>query len=69
MSALPPKGDINRRNGVCPLGAQKRTQAPQQKSFDNVISAGKQCRRQFETERLSSLKIDEQLNFCGLLDR
>ena len=38
-------------------------------SFDNVISAGKQCRRQFETECLSSLKIDEQFNFCGLLDR
>src|SRR5262245_3789192 len=41
----------------------------QQKSFNNVISAGKQCRRQFETELLSSFEINEQLNFCGLLDR
>src|SRR5215467_11026738 len=56
-------------NDFCNKICHNRTQAPQQKSFDNVISAGKQCRRQFETERLSSLKIDEQLNFCGLLDR
>jgi len=41
----------------------------QQKSFDNVISAGEQCRRQFETERLSSLKIDEQLNFAARSSR
>jgi hypothetical protein len=51
----------------CGIKVTRWTHAPQQKSFDNVISAGKQCRRQFETERLSSLKIDEQLNFCGLL--
>ena len=59
------KSDISRG----PRSATTRPHAPQQKLFDNVISAGKQCRRQFETERLSSLKIDEQLNFCGLLDR
>jgi hypothetical protein len=38
-------------------------------SFDNIIGAGKECRRYFETERLGGLEIDEQLNFCGLLDR
>jgi hypothetical protein len=38
-------------------------------SFDNIIGAGKQCRRHFETERLGGLEINEQLNFCGLLDR
>jgi hypothetical protein len=38
-------------------------------SFDNIIGAREQCRRQFETERLGGLEIDEQLNLCGLLDR
>src|SRR5262245_59459091 len=38
------------------------------RSFDNIISARKQCRRQFEAERLGGLEVDEQLNFCGLLD-
>jgi hypothetical protein len=38
-------------------------------SFDNIISAREQCCRQFDTERLGGLEIDEQLNLCGLLDR
>ena len=63
-SALPPLALRNRQ-----LRATTGLKHRSQKSFDNVISAGKQCRRQFETERLSSLKVDEQLNFCGLLDR
>src|SRR5262249_39947141 len=38
------------------------------RSFDNTTSARKQCRRQFEAERLGCLEVDEQLNLCGLLD-
>src|SRR5262249_50110247 len=68
----------------CPLHPRKRTNrrrldlsalcqadsstAAKISSFDNIISARKQCRRQFETERLGGLEVDEQLNFCGLLD-
>src|SRR5215472_568751 len=68
--------------GSIPLAAVERTSdhfrfvpfsdscaAAKISSFDNIISARKQCRRQFETERLGGREIDEQLNFCGLLDR
>ena len=53
------------------VSCHNRTRAPQRKSlsFDNIIGAREQCRRQFETERLGGLEIDEQLNLCGLLDR
>jgi hypothetical protein len=37
--------------------------------LDHVFGTGKERWRHFETERLCSLQIDEQLNFRGLLDR
>ena|SRR5262249_16216916 len=43
-------------------------QCSKTRSFDNIISARKQCRWQFEAERLGGLEVDEQLNLCGLLD-
>src|SRR5262245_39355291 len=54
---------------ACPLCATSGLmQCSKTRSFDNIISARKQCRRQFEAERLGGLEVDEQLNFCGLLD-
>ena len=47
----------------------RRDELAASSSFDNIIGAGKQCRRHFETEHLGSLEIDEKLNFRGLLDR
>src|SRR5262249_13670919 len=38
-------------------------------SFDNLVGTGEQRRRHVEAECLGGLKIDEQLDFCGLLDR
>jgi len=37
--------------------------------LDHVLGAGKQRWRHFKAERLGGFEIDEQLDFCGLLDR
>src|SRR5262249_38444636 len=38
-------------------------------SLDHSVGAGKQRRRQVETERLCRAQIDDQLEYGGLLDR
>jgi hypothetical protein len=37
--------------------------------FDYLVGAREQRWRHGETERLGGLEIDEELNFCRLLDR
>src|SRR5262249_16873540 len=69
-SALPPKADIDRRDRhVRFVPKPDLSTAAKNSSFDNVIKPRKQYRWPFETERLGGREIDEQLNFCGLLDR
>src|SRR3954452_22841602 len=51
--ATPIRGFIRRRN--------KRTA-----SFDHLVGASEQRQRQVEPERLGSLEVDDQLDFCTL---
>src|SRR5262249_38721342 len=37
--------------------------------FDDFVDEGKHHRRNFDAERLGSLEIDEQVEFCGLHNR
>jgi hypothetical protein len=37
--------------------------------FDQLVGAGEERRRQREPERIRGLEVDDQFNFCGLLDR
>jgi hypothetical protein len=37
--------------------------------FDDLVGAGEQRRRHGEAERFGSLQVDDQLKFCGLLNR
>ena len=37
--------------------------------LDNLIGAGKQCWRHGEPERLRSLKVDHEVEFCRLLNQ
>src|SRR4029453_5750254 len=41
---------------------------PSTPSFDHLVGAGDECPRDLEAERLSCLKVDDQLDFRGLLD-
>src|SRR5262249_30111621 len=60
------------RKRICavhsPMSAlgQKRTWSA---LFDHLISAGEQRRRYGEVQRFGRFQIDDQIDFCGLLDR
>ena len=52
--------------GLPPAGSHQLALAPT--LFDHLVGEGQQCRRNLEAERLGGLKIDDQLEFRGLLD-
>src|SRR5262249_6028215 len=71
---LYPKNGHRELASICPLSANSDLSAAAKiPSFNNIISARKQCRRKFETERLGGLEIDEVsahmrqsvTNLCG----
>ena len=75
MSALAPLATELMRRSETPLCAISRHEQMHnirlQKPdlLDHVLGAGKQRWRHFKAERLGGFEIDEQLDFCGLLDR
>src|SRR6516165_1235682 len=66
MSALPPKADIGTRSrNVCFVPkADIRFHL-----VDYIVGAGEQCRRHNETQGLSRLEIDDEIEFRWLQDR
>jgi hypothetical protein len=55
-----------RRIGLRHRGAARGPSTP---SFDHLVSEREQLRRDFETECLGGLEIDNQFDLRGLLDR
>jgi hypothetical protein len=37
-------------------------------SFDHLVGAGEQCRRNFHADHFGGFEIYDQFNFCGLLN-
>ena len=63
MSALPPKADM------CGALAHVRfVRIADICLFDDLVSAPDQCMGNSDPERLGSLEIYDQFDFCGLLD-
>jgi hypothetical protein len=62
MSALPPKVDIDPREGECPLCANSDLAHCSKKGslFDHLVGAGKQRSGHFEAQRLCGLEINDQ---------
>src|SRR5262245_64190387 len=70
MSALPPKADMcSATRDVC-FGpkADIRTRLVSS-AFDDLVGAGKDCRRNGEAESLRGLEVDEEFEFGRLFDR
>jgi hypothetical protein len=65
MSALPPKADMWGAARVSALG-QERTLGY---LFDDIVGASDQRMGDSDPERLGSLEVYDQFDFCGLLDR
>src|SRR5262245_3106514 len=64
-----PESDIKSDIMECPLRA-KRTSGPVGLSaFDDLVGAGKNCRRNGEAESLRSLEVYEEFEFGRLFDR
>jgi hypothetical protein len=54
-----------------PALCQSRPNAPQQKNplFDHLVGAAEQREREGKAERLGGLEVEDQFDFCGLLNR
>src|SRR5215469_11253647 len=70
MSALPPKADIGTqsRNVRFVPKADSCTAANGASSFNQLIGAVEQLRRDGQTKRFCGLQVDDQLEFCRLLN-
>ena len=66
MSALPPKADIAERDRHVRFVPSGLMNATRHILLDYLIGTAKQCDRKAETQRLGSLKIDDQFNFALL---
>jgi hypothetical protein len=55
-----------KRKSIRPLAMSQKCQ---KQSFDQLVGAAKQRQRDGQAERLGGLEVDDELNFCGLLDR
>ena len=60
-------------SALCPFASQDHlvgtvTGRSRVGSFDHLVGAGEQRRRQFDAEHPGSLEVEDQLDFCGLLD-
>jgi hypothetical protein len=64
MTSAP--GQKRRFNDVCVMSAHPLESG---RLLDHLIGAREQRRRHVEAERFSGLKVDDQLEFCWLLDR
>ena len=68
-SALPPKADIRVAHcHVCFGPFSDSCTAANESLFDNLVGGDKQSFWDRDAERLGGLEIDEQFDFCGLLD-
>ena len=68
MSALPPKADIDRRDGnVCYVPKADICIAPDF-LFDHLVGAQKERLRDREAERLGGRQIDYEIKLSWLLD-
>jgi hypothetical protein len=65
MTVLPPKADVHLRS--CYVAFVPTTEVA--RSFDHLVGAAEQRKRNGQPERLSGLEVDDQLDFRGLLDR
>src|SRR5215831_73813 len=70
MSALPPKADMCSATRDVRFGPKADSCiAAKQSLFDHLVGAAEQAQRERNTQRLRSLEIDDQLDFCDLLHR
>jgi hypothetical protein len=74
-TALPPKAEVHRRPcyvAKVPKPAVSRcsnSRARKAELFDYFVGAGKHCRGYFESERLGSGQVDDEIELGWLLDR
>jgi hypothetical protein len=61
--------ELSERAGVRNPSSRLMQRSEKRALFDQLVGAGEERRRQREPERIRGLEVDDQFNFCGLLDR